>query len=653
SSVVVVTSEELENTPSVQNAEDALEDIPNIVTFGSSNEGPFIRGQATTGPLQGGANFFTGSLPRATMTLDGRPISFNEYVFGTTSVWDVETIEVFRGPQTTSQGVNAIAGAIHIRTKDPVFQAEMAGRAQVSSFNGRQFSLMANSPIVNNQLAVRGTLDFRRRDTYISYNTPGQDVQPEAEELQQFTGRLKVLWEPAAVAGLSMKLTYVKTDTTSPQTENIDRPFSDLARTDNDNPSVFQTKSNVWIQDTKYRVSDQVSLSNQFVHSDYTIDRFLSNTTDGLLLSNGKDLVNETLVNLNLMGGKLTGVAGVNVRRVKEDFTFLTNFGGLLLTTVFDDQKKSFGAFTELTYKVTNRLDVTGGIRYQRDDQRRQGVAFESPFLPGDRELDFDETFDQWLPKFAIGYNITDELRVGGVISKGYNPGGSGISFGTVQAFLPVNPFYEFKEETLWNYELFMRGNFLNNRLGLQANAFYTDFKDAQRNSTTLVNGLPDTIIRNAESAESYGLEISANYQVSDQLRINGSAGFLKTEFKEFTTSTASLEGNEFRSAPAFTGTIGFDYEIIKDLTFGAKVRYNDGYYSDDENRKTTEVDAFTVVDLKLNYEPHKNVKLFAFVNNVFDDIHPVFLFEPTANGQTGQVGVPREFGIGGSIKFN
>ncbi|MCS5516883.1 TonB-dependent receptor plug domain-containing protein [Pseudomonas qingdaonensis] len=82
---------------------------------------PIIRGQDTQGPNNRQNQFWGGTVPRATINLDGHYLNYNEMFFGATSVWDVDSIEVFRGPQTTSQGANAIAGAIIVNTKDPTF----------------------------------------------------------------------------------------------------------------------------------------------------------------------------------------------------------------------------------------------------------------------------------------------------------------------------------------------------------------------------------------------------------------------------------------------------------------------------------------------------------------------------------------------------
>lgn len=122
SSVVVVTGEELEGSPARDSVEEVLERIPNITSEGTGNEAPTIRGVNSTGVLSGADAFLGGSRPRSTITVDGRPLSFNEYIFGTTSIFDLERVEVFRGPQTTAQGVNSIAGAVYVTTADPTFE---------------------------------------------------------------------------------------------------------------------------------------------------------------------------------------------------------------------------------------------------------------------------------------------------------------------------------------------------------------------------------------------------------------------------------------------------------------------------------------------------------------------------------------------------
>jgi outer membrane receptor protein involved in Fe transport len=107
SSVEVLTGRQIE-AASADRIEQVLELVPNV-QISSGGEAPTIRGQDTTGPTRDLPAFLGGTRPRTTLIVDGRAVSFNEFVFGISPMWDVERVEVFRTPQTTTQGRNSIA----------------------------------------------------------------------------------------------------------------------------------------------------------------------------------------------------------------------------------------------------------------------------------------------------------------------------------------------------------------------------------------------------------------------------------------------------------------------------------------------------------------------------------------------------------------
>ena len=91
--------------------------------------------------------FFAGSRTRLAMLVDGRPAEFNELAFGDVSMWDVEQVEFYRGPQSTLNGRNAIAGAMVVTTKNPTFEQEGALRIIGGDLNNRQFAGMYSAPL--------------------------------------------------------------------------------------------------------------------------------------------------------------------------------------------------------------------------------------------------------------------------------------------------------------------------------------------------------------------------------------------------------------------------------------------------------------------------------------------------------------------------
>ena len=159
-SVAVVTAQDLEGQAAPDRIEQVLELIPNV-QLSSGGEGPTIRGLDTTGPMRDLPAFLGGTQPRTTLVVDGRAVGFQEFIFGIAPIWDIERIEVFRSPQSTTQGRNSISGAIFVHSNDPSPTPQYRARAIAGSLSTRQYSVLASGPLVQDQLSFRIAGDYR------------------------------------------------------------------------------------------------------------------------------------------------------------------------------------------------------------------------------------------------------------------------------------------------------------------------------------------------------------------------------------------------------------------------------------------------------------------------------------------------------------
>ncbi len=126
--------EDLEERPGMQTTQDVLGKAANVSAPVATAKAPSIRGVDGTGPAENANAFFAGSRPRMGLNVDGRPASYNELVFGSQSLWDVERVEMLRGPQSTLSGRNAIAGTLSVKSNDPTFERDGFGlRAEVTA----------------------------------------------------------------------------------------------------------------------------------------------------------------------------------------------------------------------------------------------------------------------------------------------------------------------------------------------------------------------------------------------------------------------------------------------------------------------------------------------------------------------------------------
>lgn len=630
SSVTVKDAEDLEEE-SIGNSSvaEAITDVPNV--FYTDNVGaPIIRGQDAQGPNTGSGAFFAGTVPRATVNLDGHYLNYFESIYGSTSIWDVESIEVFRGPQTTSQGANAIAGSIIVNTKDPSFTPEASYQAEIGSYDTKRASLALSGPIIEDELAARLAIDYSGRDTFIDYINSGFLQGETDQRFRAFTARGKLLWEPSEIPGLSTMLTFSHNSGNRPTQEAAQAPFDDLESLTTTMPS-WDQHTNTLILDVNYDFENGVKLFNQTQYSKSDIERVAEPATNGNAEVEQANVSHETRVTFGNEDDALSGMAGVFYSHTESD-EYL-NFSGI---TTFDDTKDNLGIFGELSYKLTDQWTLTGGLRYQRDRIQRYGT------YTGIGELDYDETFDAVLPKLTLAYDVTPDWTVGGLVSRGYNPGGASLR-------RSPNAWLTFEEETIWNYELFTRAALMEDKLFVTANVFYMDFKNAQRPfGEVLASGVTQYYTVNAEKAHAYGVEAAFEYQALDNLTFKGAAGVLRTEIDEMSYDSGSLEGNDFQKSPGYMLSFGASWDVTEKFNLSAEVRHMDGYYSDDANSSTYAIDPYTLADARASYKFREELEVYGFVKNIFDERVPTYMqYNRGTGGIEASITTPRMYGVG------
>lgn len=436
---------------------------------------------------------------------------------------------------------------------------------------------------------------------------------------------------------MEAKLTFSHTDVNWPTWEAATKPYDKLDSIANSNPS-WASRTNVAVGDISYDIGNGVEIFNQLQYSDEHAVRTLEQASNGGAVIDQKNVSNETRVTFGDARSVLNGVGALYLSSTDSDSEVVVPRG----PSIFDDHKDSLGAFAELNYRFAERWTLSGGLRYQRDRIQRSGSSALAR-----SDLDYDKTFDAWLPKVSLAYELSDDATVGALVSKGYNPGGVTLGFVSGE-YVP------FEAETVWNYEIFGRARTLDGRLTLTANLFYDDFRDAQRYVTSeMVDSYIEAVTVNAEKARSYGLEVGFDYRVRKDLRIKGGVGLLETKITEFSRAKVDYEGHEFGRAPGYTLNLGADWDITPQVTLTGRIRRSDGYYSDDANDAAAFVDGYTVADARVTYTPGKSFQLFTYVKNLFDKRSATYLrASRSVGGYEATVVEPRQIGVGVKLAF-
>ncbi|BBO60988.1 TonB-dependent receptor [Serratia marcescens] len=592
SSVEVFDSNRISSMPNATQVPDLLRMTPNVVDVGIGNDLPTVRGVDGSGPTTGAGAFLSGTRPRLNLSLDGRSLTYNEQAYGPQSLWDLDRVEVFRGPQSYIQGRNAIAGAIVMASKDPTFEWESAFKGGAGNQHSSQLAAMASGPLVEDQLAFRVSVDRQRRRS--DADLPAYEPVGDPREVEATTARAKLLFNPAGLRDLTTKLTFNHFGSTAPQNESLNpQPHPASARHDIRRP-VFKSNVNSGIWDLAWEASDGLALENRVIYTDFNINRATAYQLPYADIG-GKEVHVEPVVRFGGADSRLHGLAGLRYFHAKQD-EFVNIFGG----ATFKDKTDTNSAFAELTYALTPQVDVTAASRLEREHRQRNGGSKAV-------RIDFDETYTVFLPKLDVAWKPTDTQTYGAKIARGYNAGGAGITLSS-----PIVS-YTYGSEYVWNYELYTRHHLKDANVVLTSNVFYNDYKDMQ---LPYYLGENSSVIRNADKVETYGAEIGATWQPRWDFELFGNVGLLKTKIKKF--SGSGVEGHELGRAPAYTANMGAKYQFLKGWEVSTNVAFSDSYYSAYDNDSRGRIGSYWSANAQLAYTfAYGRATLFA--QNLFD----------------------------------
>jgi iron complex outermembrane receptor protein len=631
SSVSVANERDIE-AASADRVDQMLQLVPNV-QLGNGSEGPSIRGQDSTGALQALPAFLGGNRPRTTLIVDGRRDTYNEFVFGSAPLWDVDRIEVFRSPQTTTQGQNSIAGAIFVYSNDPTFEPEARARLIAGNYRAGEVSAMASAPLSGDiALRVSGDLRYSRTTSRIADRIEGGDPNHDVYGL----ARVKLLVKPRGLADTRLLLTYSHSQSQAPQIVGLTAPF----RERRDAGGFYGT--------FRINVDALTAALHQPIASDLAADitltggdsdsRRLAFPNFGQTRTQGRDWSAETVLNWS-PEGPLRAVGGISGTHLRlRQFIDLSRLSGAIGR--FGDVQDSVGLFGQSDLILARGLTLTAGLRYQQDRQKRAG-ALTTTF--GSIPLNYDRTFRAWLPKLSLAYDFTPAVRAGLLVQRAYNPGGTTLRFDIAR---PDN----FEAEKLWDYELFARAQ-LAHGISASANLFYYDMRDAQRLKAIIVlapGGLPVGFadLFNAPKARSYGAEAEIAWRPNKQLSARLSAGLLRTKLVDAGPDYPEFTGNEFARSPHFSAAAAVDWNATTRLRLSAQARYHSRYFADDVSSGEVRVPPALIVDARAEYRLGR-VTVFAYARNLFNKFALLDRLDQTASAED-----PRMVGAGVEMQF-
>ena len=601
-SAEILNEEVLKNRAGLDTLRDVLDSATNISVVTGTGKGPTVRGVDGTGAAENANAFFAGSRSRLSWQIDNRPASYNEVVFGDLGIFDLERIEVLKGSQSTLVGRNAIAGTIIVNTNDPIFAPEALIQIAAGNDQQRRTSAMVNLPVIEDQVALRLSGDVYKRESTVNY-TAYEGVDNPAE-MKALSLRGKLLITPNFAPQSKLLMTLSHTDYTAPNSEIIIQPFEDKVSNFQEQP-VHNPKTTSLAFDFDTELSDTIRLNVNMSATDFSFKRSTAPGGSAATVDTDEFVIEPRLYYQSDSG--LSTVAGLYYYHADQDESI-----EFISEQNFKDKSETLAAYYEGLVPLSNDFNLSFGVRYEREHHQRHG---------GDETGDLvsifsDETYSAFLPKIGINWQQTDTVSWGVQLSRGYNAGGGGVTF----AFPIVN--YEYDSEYVWTSEIYGRQEFLDGRLFLTQNIFYSNYKDMQLPFDLTPDDTTDEafVVRNADRVKTSGIELGATFEITENLNTFMNLGLLNSDITDYPDS--GVEGNELLTAPNTTANIGISWTKNKWST-SFVTRYTSGYYTDVNNRSGGKTDNYVIANAKASYD-FEYVRLYASIKNIADVESPV-----------------------------
>jgi len=650
---------ELIESRSAQHIEDILNLAPNVNVSSGASRGQYfqIRGIGERSQFSAPIN------PSVGLIIDG--IDFSR-TGGAATLFDIEQVDILRGPQGTLYGTNALAGIINMQSTQPSEELDFHVETGIAEYNTRHLGAAVGGALINDKLLGRASIHTYQSDGYMDNDFLNSDNTQNRDEITA-RGHLKWLVDKDLTVDLNLLHINIDNGYDAFTLDNSRNSISDEPGEDTQHTNAFALK-------TDWRASDAVQLQSAITYAKsdvvYSYDADWNNaaanaaffqTLSPTLQANcsDNDWDNDAYCPYD---------ATEEFKRKRENYSFelkaLSNEQGLLfndttewaiglyylsqdedlelnspwtpLTNQYETQNTA--VFGQLDTHLSSKLTLVSGLRVE---------YFEAEYSDSNA-LDINTNEVLFGGKLGLNYQLNDNQLIYSSLSRGYKSGGVNNSDS-----LPVSQ-RKFDTEYMWSLEAGLKSLWLNGDLATNISAFYSLRRDAQVKSSVFVGGGQfEDSIANAAKGKNYGIEADLDWSINNQWRLFAAIGLLHASFDEYDNpdlTSINVNGRRQAHAPAYQFNLGSEFYFAQNWTFRANIEGKDEFYfSNSHNEKSS---SYALINSSIDYRKG-DWKVSLWGRNLFDKDYSTrgFYFgnDPTTNYADTtyvQYGDPRVVGI-------
>ncbi len=638
----------------IKDANDLALHVPNLEfsNFGSRRHGfMFLRGIKSLPNAEPSTGYF----------VDG--VNFSKSYMFNFPLFDVEQVEVLKGPQGTLYGRNTMGGVINVFTKQPGNEIESSLGAEFGNYNSKEFRASWSGPVIEDKLflGVYGLGAFK--DGYMENDTStnGDDGRHQDGK----SGRLKLRYLP---------------------TDDLDMTLSfDIQNHDDGAYAMRRTERNSFVKSGKYGVDDPYHYSHDYegsqkndcwgvaLNSEYQTNYGKLHSITGYRYFDSREKIDADFTPADMMrknynqedsdfsqefrfaspeeDGPLAWQTGGYFFLLKSNTDITNLYGadskapGSNLRFKTDKDNVGGAVFGQGTYTFWKGFDLTMGLRYEYEYASADTYKGQTPAGGSETALvdrDASNSFSKLLPKFALAWHFSEDQTLYGTVVRAHRAGG----FNDASA---PEAHQAYGEEDSWLYEVGLKSVFFDNRLNFNLSGFYTAIDDEQL--PLFMTDSMQSYTANAGRSHRMGVEVDSSFVLMEGLNLSGTFTWMEAEFDRYSPSEGeSYKGNRVFGVPDYTYTIATDYRrnIVGDWGFFGRAELVGigSRYFDDAN--TVKEDPYELVNLKVGVEG-EHLDVYLWSKNLLD--REYVIMENVSAG-LAEDGEPRTFGISVDYRF-